>query len=337
MAGIKMFGISSFDVRMISYDPGDVAVIHPEAYPIDVDAFLTTLGWSNSADEPIRMQHFYEDQSLPDRLPQVSSPHPFFVSPGHQCSPQAVLRLLKHFTTDEREREKLGEFEISSPEVAVLSEFRSARVPREHIFELFPPLRPREFSIASASLAHPHEVQLCVAVVDYKSELRVRRPRRAELRIEITKGLPALPPDSTTPVVCVGRGTGVAPARAMLEARVHLGLRDNTLFFGHRAPGKDDHYLREWAALAEAGNLTYHTSCRGFAGRPRRHAADLRARSHWQLIHDRSTWMYISGCPRVCELHWWTSLREEWELGEAEARAYVAWLERERLFEECRS
>jgi hypothetical protein len=59
------------------------------------------------------------DQSLPDRLPQVSSPHPFFVSPGHQCSPQAVLRLLKHFTTDEREREKLGEFEISSPEVAV--------------------------------------------------------------------------------------------------------------------------------------------------------------------------------------------------------------------------
>jgi sulfite reductase alpha subunit-like flavoprotein len=57
----------------------------------------------------------------------------------------------------------------------VLSEFRSVRVPREHIFELFPPLRPREFSIASASLAHPREVHLCVAVVDYKTKLRARR------------------------------------------------------------------------------------------------------------------------------------------------------------------
>jgi len=57
----------------------------------------------------------------------------------------------------------------------VLSEFRSVHVPREHIFELFPPLRPREFSIASASLVHPHEVHLCVAIVNYKTKLKARR------------------------------------------------------------------------------------------------------------------------------------------------------------------
>jgi sulfite reductase alpha subunit-like flavoprotein len=57
----------------------------------------------------------------------------------------------------------------------VLSEFRSVRVPRDYIFELFPPLRPREFSIASASQAHPHKVQLCVAIVDYKTKLKARR------------------------------------------------------------------------------------------------------------------------------------------------------------------
>lgn len=120
---------------------------------------------------------------------------------------RAFFRLLKHFATDEREREKLEEF--CSPEGAVnrsssldavvylsakqeelydyttrvrrtilevLSEFRSARVPRDYIFELFPPLRPREFSIASASQAHPREVQLCVAIVDYKTKLKA--PRR---------------------------------------------------------------------------------------------------------------------------------------------------------------
>jgi sulfite reductase alpha subunit-like flavoprotein len=57
----------------------------------------------------------------------------------------------------------------------VLSEFRSVRVPRERIFDLFPPLRPREFSIASASRAHPREVHLCVAIVDYKTKLKAQR------------------------------------------------------------------------------------------------------------------------------------------------------------------
>jgi len=57
----------------------------------------------------------------------------------------------------------------------VLTEFRSVTVQRDHIFDLFPPLRPREFSIASASQAHPHEVHLCVAVVDYKTKLKARR------------------------------------------------------------------------------------------------------------------------------------------------------------------
>ena len=147
------------------------------------------------------------DQSLPDSLPQVSTLRTLFS--GHldtnAVPKRSFFRLLRHFATDEREREKLEEFSSSEGAVKcfapsrrssshqdqeelyeyttrvrrtiheVLSEFRSVRVPREHIFELFPPLRPREFSIASASLAHPHEVHLCVAVVDYKTRLKARR------------------------------------------------------------------------------------------------------------------------------------------------------------------
>lgn len=33
----------------------------------------------------------------------------------------------------------------------VLAEFRSLRIPREYVFDVFPLLRPREFSIASSS------------------------------------------------------------------------------------------------------------------------------------------------------------------------------------------
>jgi len=33
----------------------------------------------------------------------------------------------------------------------VLEEFRSVRIPLDYIFDVFPPLRPREFSIASSA------------------------------------------------------------------------------------------------------------------------------------------------------------------------------------------
>jgi hypothetical protein len=73
----------------------------------------------------------------------------------------------------------------------VLSEFRSARIPREYVFDLFPPLRPREFSIASSievssshhfssthsdpRQLHPREIHLCVAIVRYRTKLKIPR------------------------------------------------------------------------------------------------------------------------------------------------------------------
>ena len=39
------------------YEPGDVAVIHPEALPADVEALLSCIGYANTADEPIEIRH----------------------------------------------------------------------------------------------------------------------------------------------------------------------------------------------------------------------------------------------------------------------------------------
>ena len=44
--------------------------------------------------------------------------------------------------------------------------------PREHIVDLFPPLHPCEFSIASASWTHPNEVHLCVGAIDHQTKLK---------------------------------------------------------------------------------------------------------------------------------------------------------------------
>jgi sulfite reductase alpha subunit-like flavoprotein len=123
----------------------------------------------------------------------------------------------------------------------------------------------------------------------------------AELRIGIAKGLLALPPDPNTPVICIGPGTGVAPARAVLQARVHVGARDNMLYFGHRASGKDAHYSHEWTTLAESGKLTYRVTASrdGPEGTPRVYVQDLiriDAKPVWELIHGKGAWVYISGC-----------------------------------------
>lgn len=154
----------------------------------------------------------------------------------------------------------------------------------------------------------------------------------------------------------------MAPARAVVEARVHVGIKDNTLYFGHRASSKDEHYAREWISLAESGHLTYRVTASrdGPEGTPRVYVQDLikqDAKHIWQLVYDKDAWVYISGCACplgpacVCML---TSDRssnkmpagvrtalvdiaqEEGEMGEEEARAYVTRMEREgRLFEEC--
>ena len=43
----------------------------------------------------------------------------------------------------------------------VLADFRHLRIPREYVFDVFPPLRPREFSIASSIEVRWFSLLLC--------------------------------------------------------------------------------------------------------------------------------------------------------------------------------
>jgi sulfite reductase alpha subunit-like flavoprotein len=154
----------------------------------------------------------------------------------------------------------------------------------------------------------------------------------------------------------------VAPARAVLEARVQRGAKNNTLYFGHRASGKDAHYSHEWTSLAESGHLTYRVAVSrdGPEGTRRVYVQDIirrDAKRVWELVHDSGAWVYISGCAPSVRLARELTLiayrssnkmpaavraalvdiaRTEGQMGEEEARDYVARMEKEeRLFEEC--
>jgi sulfite reductase (NADPH) flavoprotein alpha-component len=66
-----------------------------------------------------------------------------------------------------------------------------------------------------------------------------------------------LPEDSSTPVIMVGPGTGVAPFRAFLEERQAKGdTGDNWLFFGDQHRASDFLYEDQLTAMQKDGTLT---------------------------------------------------------------------------------
>ncbi|KZT67892.1 riboflavin synthase domain-like protein [Daedalea quercina L-15889] len=357
------------DVR---YEPGDIAIVHPEAQPADVEGFLVCTGFDATADDPVTVTQTLQDQSLPDFLPTTTTLRTLFT---RHLDISAVPRrsffaLLRHFVFDELEIEKLDEFlsEEGADELyeycqrprrmirEVLEEFRSACIPREYIFDLFPPIRPRQFSIASSVKRHPRQIHLCVAMVQYKTMLRI--PRRGlctdymsrlqpgdALSIGLRKGLFCLPQDGATPIICVGPGTGVAPMRAIIEDRTHDGFNRNTLYFGCRSASKDQHYATEWHAYADNGALTYRTafSRDGPEGTPRRYVQDVMCedlQALWRVLGVEGGWLFISGSANKMPAGVRQAIRDaakrEAKKTLEEANEFVALLEREgRLIEEC--
>ncbi|TEB33682.1 riboflavin synthase domain-like protein [Coprinellus micaceus] len=341
----------------IKYDPGDVAIIHPVATNDDVDSFLEIVRWSDRADVPCVIRRHVEDQSLPDFLPQVSTLREIFTRylDFNSVPRRNFFQYLRYFSEEELETEKLDDF--LSPQGAdelyeycqkvrrtikeVLTEFRNVRIPIDYIFDVFPPLRPRHFSIAS-SIQSKYRTKLKVprrgVCTSYLAQLRPGDT----LRIGFLKGLIRLPPSDGTPVICIGPGTGVAPMRALIEERF---VPANTLFFGCRSEAKDQHYGEQWRSLAESGALEYRTafSRDGPEGVKRTYVQDRILEDSeriWQLVNDAEAWIYISGSsnkmPMAVKEAISKAAVEHGGYSEEAAKDYVnALLKEGRLMEEC--
>ncbi|KAG1894560.1 riboflavin synthase domain-like protein [Suillus fuscotomentosus] len=337
----------------IKYNPGDVA-LHQRSTLF----FLVTMGWANVADDFFTVEHTMLDQTLPDHLPKIVS-----------------LRILftRYLDFNALEREKLDEFvSIEGADVQdemydycqrvrrttweVLSEFRPARIPGEYVFYLFPPLRPREFSIASTIEFHPREIHLCVAIVRYRTKLKNHRKGVCTsylsglqlgdtLRIGLRKGFISLPTNPNTPVVCVGLGTGIAPMCAVIEQRIYKGHTNTTLYFGCRSAHKDQHYHTEWESHAEERKLRYRVACSrdGPEGVKRTYVQDLMkedAQYIWTILGQQRGILIISGSsnkmPSAVREAVGGAVERFGGKSNAEAVEYVSAMERERrLIEEC--
>jgi sulfite reductase (NADPH) flavoprotein alpha-component len=151
--------------------------------------------------------------------------------------------------------------------------FPSARPSLQELVSLVPPLKRREYSIASSQKMHPNAVHLLIVVVDwvdarkrkrfgqcsrYLSELAIG----SELVVSVKPSVMKLPPLSTQPIVMSGLGTGLAPFKAFVEEKIWqkeqgLPIGEIYLYLGARHRKEEYLYGELWEAYKAAGIITH--------------------------------------------------------------------------------
>jgi sulfite reductase (NADPH) flavoprotein alpha-component len=144
----------------------------------------------------------------------------------------------------------------------------------EEFIELADRLKPRLYSIASSHDAHPGFVELTVAIVRYSHHGRERgglctvymadevKINKSDVGVFMspTKSF-VLPADTSTDIIMVGPGTGIAPFRAFMEQRVHDGgTGKNWLFFGDQSEKTEFYYKDSIESWMDEGHLYKFTT-----------------------------------------------------------------------------
>ncbi|XP_072228397.1 NADPH-dependent diflavin oxidoreductase 1 [Leuresthes tenuis] len=323
------------DVRHIEFDitgsniefsAGDVVMMRPCNAAEDVQQFCQLLRLDPEASFTLSAS---DSAAVPARLPQPCTVRHLVESYLDIAAVprRSFFELLATFATNELEREKLAEFSSAAGQedllsycnrprrtaLEVLAEFphTTAELRVDHLLDLFPEIQPRSFSIASSLKAHPHRLQILVAVVRYKTKLHKPRrglcstwlasldPTQGEVYVPlwVKKGSLAFPKERDTPVVMVGPGTGVAPFRAALQQRAAEGKQANVLFFGCRSESKDFYFRSEWEGMQKAQQLLLFTAFSRDQEEKLyvQHRVGQNAALLWDLIANKSACFYIAG------------------------------------------
>ncbi|KAF5242135.1 hypothetical protein FAUST_3463 [Fusarium austroamericanum] len=291
------------DVRLISFDvprrdgvklacvPGDCLTIYPKNFPQDVQRLITLMGWEDIADKPLDLS---QCESLPTNLftDSKSTLRELLLNNiDFTAIPRrSFLKNMSYFSTNPDHKERLLEFTMAEyldeyfdyatrsrrSILEVLEEFSSVKLPAERLFDIFPLIRGRDFSIANGGVhqSHPTDenktrIELLVALVKYRTVLR--KPREGlcsryldnipmDSTLTVTRK-PVLSPihgaqNAQRPLVAIATGTGLAPIRALLHERLtQPSPGPMYLFFGNRNREADYFFQQEFDALVTEGQL----------------------------------------------------------------------------------
>lgn len=158
-------------------------------------------------------------------------------------------------------------------------ELSSCKVPLADLLHIAPSMQPRYYTISSSSSVHPSNVHITVSVTNTPVSngkvvpgLCSTHLRKLDIgntcKIFIRSSSFKLPPMTTTPIIMIGPGTGIAPMRALLQEReyqhkkvlstpsgAHSTMK-NVLYFGCKKSSEDFIYSDELRAFEKSGTLT---------------------------------------------------------------------------------
>nr|WP_066566488.1 assimilatory sulfite reductase (NADPH) flavoprotein subunit [Snodgrassella sp. CFCC 13594] len=162
---------------------------------------------------------------------------------------------------------QLNEYIADTPPVGVFADYPHV-LAAQGLHDLFRPLTPRLYSIASAQAEVGEEVHITVGVVRFEHHATVytggasgylgaRLDEGEAVRVFIERNPNfRLPENGDTPIIMIGAGTGVAPFRAFMQQREANGDGgENWLVFGNQKFTDDFLYQAEWQQYRKNGLL----------------------------------------------------------------------------------
>ncbi|KAF9216713.1 NADPH-dependent diflavin oxidoreductase 1 [Podila verticillata] len=120
----------------------------------------------------------------------------------------------------------------------------------------------------------------------------------SQFMVRVQRGTLKLPKDPSTPLICIGPGTGVAPMRSFLHHRIYAqGATKNVLFFGCRKRAMDYHYREEWEQLEREGTLRVFAACSRDQDEKVyvQHLIEAQGELVWKYLHEEKGLILLSG------------------------------------------
>lgn len=292
----------------INYMPGDAIAISPRNIPSDVESLIDRMKWHHIADTPIRLVSTRPSSDSNSAL-LVNNPILTHVNLTlrillteyldiNAIPRRSFLGCIANYTADSMHKERLLEF--TEPQyldeyfdyatrprrsiLEILQEFDTVHLPWEEVTNIFPLMRPRQFSIASGGALKQADdgttrFELLIAIVKYKTVIKriregvctrylARLPAGTRLQVSLkTEGRFSAPTDNLARQnhILIGAGTGIAPLRALVYDKAAAAssaavasdpttTRGRTaLIFGCRNEKADFFFHDEWPAQQAAG------------------------------------------------------------------------------------
>lgn len=246
----------------LTYDVGDALAVIPHNAADVVEGILEATKLDGSDKVSLKDGEFSLRDALTSQLDVTALSKPVL----NRYNEIAQSKELDELIND---KVKLAEYVWGRDVIDLVKDYPTDQLNADSLAAILRKLPPRLYSIASSPKAHENEVHLTVGVVRYDSHGRERKGvcstyladrleegQKADVFVTPNKSF-KLPADSTTPIIMVGPGTGIAPFRAFIEERAATGAEGkNWLIFGDQHYLTDFLYQTEWQGYLNDGLLS---------------------------------------------------------------------------------